>query len=207
MSNNIKPLILHAHAKGPDPYKVAAVLEALNLPYNVRLWTFASDSHGVKGPEFLAINPNGRTQTPTLPARKAWLASTTFSATMTPMTNSRGRQSGDFDQWTSFLISTMGPMIGQCNWFRHYNAVKNDDAYKRCFGVLEVQLKSHEGGWVIAGENHSVVDLHFKPWIRQYGYAGLSLDEYPKIKAWLDMVQGLPEVIKAYEMVKAREEA
>ncbi|TIA67178.1 hypothetical protein D6C76_08839 [Aureobasidium pullulans] len=61
MSNNIiKPLILHAHATGPNPYKVAAVLEALSLPYNVKLWTFASDSHGVKGPEFLAINPNGR---------------------------------------------------------------------------------------------------------------------------------------------------
>ncbi|THY54427.1 hypothetical protein D6C98_04541 [Aureobasidium pullulans] len=89
----------------------------------------------------------------------------------------------EIDQWTSFLISTMWPMIGQCNWFRHYNAVKNDDAYKR------------------------VVDLHFEPWIRQYGYAGLSLDEYPKIKAWLDRVQGLPEVIKAYEMVKAGEEA
>ncbi|THW08586.1 glutathione S-transferase [Aureobasidium pullulans] len=113
----------------------------------------------------------------------------------------------EIDQWTSFLISTMGPTIGQCNWFRHYNAVKNDDAYKRCFGVLEVQLKSHEGGWVIAGENHSVVELHFEPWIRQYGYAGLSLDEYPKVKGWLDRVQGLPEVIKAYEMVKAGEEA
>ncbi|THX46485.1 glutathione S-transferase [Aureobasidium pullulans] len=223
MSNNtIKPLILHAHATGPNPYKVAAVLEALDLPYNVKLWTFASDSHGVKGPEFLAINPNGRV--PALQDPNTNITSWESMACINYLlrnydTDDRLGASSEagrveIDQWTSFLISTMGPMIGQCNWFRHYNAVKNDDAYKRyeaqayrCFGVLEVQLKSHEGGWVIAGENHSVVDLHFEPWIRQYGYAGLSLDEYPKVKGWLDRVQGLPEVIKAYEMVKAGEEA
>ncbi|CAC9896043.1 unnamed protein product [Aureobasidium pullulans] len=133
---------------------LAAVLEALNLPYNVRLWTFASDSHGVKGPEFLAINPNDR-----------------VPALQDPNTN--------ITSWES--MACINYLLR--NYDTDDKLVKNDDAYKR------------------------VVDLHFEPWIRQYGYAGLSLDEYPKIKAWLDRVQGLPEVIKAYEMVKAREEA
>ncbi|THW38211.1 glutathione S-transferase [Aureobasidium pullulans] len=200
MSNNtIKPLILHAHATEPNPYKLAAVLDALDLPYNVRLWTFASDSYGVKGPNWESMTCIN------------YLLRNYDTDDRLGASSEAGRV--DIDQWTSFLISIMGPMIGQCNWFRHYNAVENDDAYKRyeaqayrCFGVLEVQLELHEGGWVIAGENHSVLDLHFEPWIRQYGYAGLCLDEYPNLKAWLERVQGLPEVIKAYDVVKAGEE-
>ena len=120
----------------------------------------------------------------------------------------------EVDQWTSFLISTLGPMLGQCNWFKHYHSSKNDDAYARyqaqayrCFGVLEGQLKSHGKDWVIRGDSPSVVDFHFEPWMRQHSFAGLSLDEYPKVKAWLDRAQALPEVKKAYEKVKAGEEA
>ncbi|THZ79965.1 hypothetical protein D6C85_00145 [Aureobasidium pullulans] len=143
------------------------------------------------GPEFLAINPNGRVPALQDPNTNitSWesIACINYLLRNYDTDDKLGASSEagrvEIDQWTSFLISTMGPMIGQCNWFRHYNAVKNDDAYKR------------------------VVDLHFEPWIRQYGYADLSLDEYPKVKGWLDRVQGLPEVIKAYEMVKAGEEA
>ncbi|EXL71068.1 hypothetical protein FOPG_13187 [Fusarium oxysporum f. sp. conglutinans race 2 54008] len=42
--------------------------------------------------------------------------------------------------------------------------------------------------------------------MRQYEYAGLSLNDYPKVKAWLDRVQALPEVKRAYEKIKAGEE-
>ncbi|TIA34147.1 glutathione S-transferase [Aureobasidium pullulans] len=183
--------------------------------------TFASDSYGVKGPKFLAINPNGRV--PALQDPNTNITSWESMACINYLlrnydtddklgaSSEAGRV--EIDQWTSLLISTMWPMIGQCNWFRHCNAVKNDDAHERykaqayrCLGVLENQLKSHEVGWVIAGEGRSVVDLHFEPWIRQYRYAGSSLDEYPNLKAWLERVQGLPEVIKAYDVVKAGEE-
>jgi glutathione S-transferase len=55
----LKPLILHAHSTGPNPYKVAIALEALNIPYHVKVWEFGDAANGVKGPEFLKINPNG----------------------------------------------------------------------------------------------------------------------------------------------------
>lgn len=58
-SSNIKPLILHAHNTGPNPYKVAILLEALQLPYEVKLWEFGDAANGVKGSNFLKINPNG----------------------------------------------------------------------------------------------------------------------------------------------------
>lgn len=224
-SSSLKPLTLHAHGTGPNPYKVAILLEYLKLPYHVKLWTFADDSHGVKGSEFLGINPNGR-----VPALQDPNTNVTSWESMSCLnyllrTYDRDgkygarREAGEqgnveVDQWVSFLISTLGPMLGQCNWFRHYHASKNDDAYKRyeaqayrCFGVLEGHLKKHGGKWIIAGETPNVVDFHYEPWLRQYEFAGLSLDEYPNVKAWLQRVQALPELKKAYEKVKNGEEA
>lgn len=220
----IKPLTLHAHSTGPNPYKVAIVLEFLNLPYNVKLWTFGSDDHGVKGPKFLAINPNGRV--PALEDSNTSITSWESMACINyllrvydkdnklsarPEQGEKGRV--EIDTWVSFLVSTMGPMIGQCNWFRHYNEVKNEDAYTRykaqayrCFGVLEEQLKSHGGGWIVKGDGPSVVDLHFEPWVRQYEYAGLELEGYPGVKEWLGRVQAMPELVRGYEKVKAGEE-
>jgi glutathione S-transferase len=52
-----EPLILHAHATGPNPLKVAICLELLSLPYKVKMWEFGDDPKtGVKGTSFLKIN-------------------------------------------------------------------------------------------------------------------------------------------------------
>ena len=55
----MKTLHLHAHATGPNPYKVGILLEALGLEYDVTQWDFGDGEHGVKGAEFLKMNPNG----------------------------------------------------------------------------------------------------------------------------------------------------
>ncbi|KAH6667618.1 hypothetical protein B0J14DRAFT_676740 [Halenospora varia] len=34
--SSLKPLTLHAHHGGPNPYKIAICLEALSIPYNVK---------------------------------------------------------------------------------------------------------------------------------------------------------------------------
>ena len=221
----LQTLTLHAHATGPNPCKVAILLEALGLPYKVKLWTFAADTHGVKGPEFLKINTNGRV--PALQDPNTGVTSWESMACMNyllrvydhenqfgakPETGQKG--SVEIEQWVSFFISTMGPMIGQCNCFRHYSKVKNENAYERyqaqayrCFGVVEDQLKSHGRKWIVAGDNFSVVDMHFEPWIKQYDSPALTLNEYPEVKTWLSRVQAEPELVRAYHKVKSGEEA
>jgi len=74
MSGNIKPLILHAHATGPNPYKVAILLEALQLPYHVKLWEFGDAPNGVKGPEFTKISENGRVRIASPPPARMAIA-------------------------------------------------------------------------------------------------------------------------------------
>jgi glutathione S-transferase len=225
-TNSLKPLILHAHSTGPNPYKVAILLEALNVAYTVKLWDFSSTSAGVKGPEFTAINPNGR-----VPALEdpntgvtSWesLACINYVLRVYDSSNKFGPKEEEggaggrveFEAWTSFLISTLGPMMGQCNWFRHYHDQKNEDAYKRyeaqadrCLGVLEGQVKGHGGEWILAGAGPTAVDFHFEPWMRQVEFAGLSLERYPTLKGWVKRVQGLSEVVRAYQSIKEGEEA
>lgn len=57
----MQPLILHAHATGPNPIKIAIACEFLKLPYTLKMWELNDDPEkGVKGAAFLKINENGR---------------------------------------------------------------------------------------------------------------------------------------------------
>jgi glutathione S-transferase len=51
-----KPIHLFSHASGPNPWKVAIVLEELNIPYETEFVDFAK----IKEPEYTQHNPNGR---------------------------------------------------------------------------------------------------------------------------------------------------
>ena len=91
---------------------------------------------------------------------------------------------------------------------RHYHSPKNDDALERyvaqtyrCYEVLEGQLKKSGGRSILPGRV-TAVDYHFEPWVRQYGFAGLSLDKYPHVAQWLQGMTGREEVKAAYIKVK-----
>jgi glutathione S-transferase len=90
----------------------------------------------------------------------------------------------------------------------HYNAIKNDDALQRyseqterCYQVLEGQLKKSGGQSILPGRV-TAVDYHFEPWVRQFDFAGLSLDKYPHVSRWLREMTGRKEVQQAYIKVK-----
>ena len=54
--SKFKPFLLHSHKLGPNPWKVAIVLEELELPYTTKFW----ETPDMKMPEYLAISVNGR---------------------------------------------------------------------------------------------------------------------------------------------------
>ncbi|KAK6841575.1 glutathione S-transferase [Apiospora arundinis] len=213
-----QPLILHAHSTGPNPIKIAEALEFLKVPYEVKLWDFGDDPQkGVKGTAFLKLNENGRV--PALEDPNTGVVSWESGACMNYLLrvydkeNKLGPRGSseqdivDFDKWNMFLLTTLGPMMGQTNWYRHYNSTKNEDALKRyveqterCYSVLEGQLKKTLGESIIPG-GITAVDFQFEPWVRQHKFAGVSLDPYPNVAKWLSSMAGLPEVIKAYKKI------
>lgn len=58
-NSSLQPLILHASASGPNPTKVAILLEELNLPYTNKIYEFAE----LKKEPYINLNPNGRAPT------------------------------------------------------------------------------------------------------------------------------------------------
>lgn len=127
---NLEPLLLHAHATGPNPFKLAAALEFLKLPYTIKIWDFGNDPEtGVKGAKFLAINENGRV--PALEDPNTGVVSWESGACMNYLRrvyDKDGKILGphgdseqdrvDFEKWEYFLLTTLGPMTGQTNWYR-----------------------------------------------------------------------------------------
>lgn len=124
-----KPLLLHAHPGGPNPLKIAIALEFLKVPYDLKIWVFGDDPHkGVKGTDFLKINENGRV--PALEDPNTGVVAWESGAIMNYIRRVYDKQnvlgpkeSGeqaqvDFDKWEYFLLTTLGPMTGQLNWFK-----------------------------------------------------------------------------------------
>jgi glutathione S-transferase len=52
----IEPLILYSHASGPNPWKVAILLEEMGIPYKTKFRDFAD----LKVEPYITLNPNGR---------------------------------------------------------------------------------------------------------------------------------------------------
>lgn len=129
MSADLKPLLLHAHATGPNPIKIAIALEALKVPYSVRFWDFSDDpGKGVKSTAFLAVNENGRVPAVEDPNTGvvAWEsgACMNYIRRVYDKANRLGppgkteQDQVDFQKFEYFLLTTLGPMTGQVNWFR-----------------------------------------------------------------------------------------
>lgn len=56
---SLKPILLHGHVGGPNPWKVVLLLKELNLPYEHKFWDFGD----LKKPEYEKLCVNGRTPT------------------------------------------------------------------------------------------------------------------------------------------------
>lgn len=127
--SDTKPLKLHAHATGPNPIKIAIALEFLNVPYEVKMWEFGDDpKKGLKGETFTRINENGRV--PALEDPNTGVVSWESGAIMNYVRRVYDKQGKlgpkekgeqaivDLEKWEYFLLTTLGPMSGQVNWFR-----------------------------------------------------------------------------------------
>ncbi|KAI9851747.1 MAG: hypothetical protein M1838_002824 [Thelocarpon superellum] len=219
--STLKPLILHSHASGPNPPKVAIVLEVLGIPYTVKTWQFGDGINGVKGPVFTKINPNGRV--PALQDSNTDITSWESGAVINYLLRVYDKQNVlgprrdseqahvEFDKWIFFLLSSLGPMQGQVNWFAHFHPSKNEDALTRyreqtlrTYGVLEGQLESH-GGLSVLPQGFSAVDAHFIPWVKIHGFAGVDLAPYPHVSKWLEAMLAKEEVKAAYERIGSGE--
>lgn len=215
----MKPIIHWSHAGGPNPWKVALIMEELGIPSETKFLDFTQ----VKQEPYLSINPNGR-----LPAIEdpntgitLWESGAIVEYLIEQYDKDNKLSYTDSTnkfhckQWIHFQVSGQGPYYGQAFWFMNYASEKipfaierYQNEIRRVCGVLERALDGRE--WLV-GDKCTYADLAFIAWQQAIPMIFPGEDFYakfPKVKAWMDRMNARPAVQKITgERTAARESA
>jgi GST-like protein len=190
----------------PNGRKASVMLEEAELPYNVHKIDITTQQQFT--PEYIAINPNSKI--PAIVDQETGIKVFESGAILIYLAEKTGKllpteQKSRFQvlQWLMFQMGGVGPMFGQLNHFKRFAPEKLPYAIERyeketlrIYGVLDKQLQSNE---FICGD-YSIADIATYPWVAIYEFQGLTLDNYPNLKRWVDMVQQRPAVQRGMQV-------
>ncbi|RYP13852.1 hypothetical protein DL767_010541 [Monosporascus sp. MG133] len=209
----MKPIILYSHRHGPNPWKVALVLEELNVPYKSEFLEFKA----VKEEPFTLLNPNGRVPAIEDPNTGVtlWESGAILEYLIEQydkdhkISYAEAPETYLTKQWLFFQVSGQGPYYGQATWFTLYHPEKLPSAIKRyvdeihrVMGVLEKALE--KGDWLV-WDKCTYADLSFLPWQRPVPkFTGEDVyEKFPKVGAWMRRMESRPAVRKVIEVQNA----
>jgi len=184
----------------PNGRKASIMLEEVGLPYNVHKIDITKNDQFT--PEYIAINPNSKI--PAIIDQDTDITVFESGAILIYLAEKAGKllppdQKDRFQvlEWLMFQMGSVGPMFGQLNHFKRYAPEKIPYAIARyeketlrLYGVLDKQLANHQ---FICGD-YSIADIATYPWVAIYEFQGLTLDEYPNLKRWVETLQQRPAV-------------
>ncbi|TNY24294.1 putative glutathione S-transferase [Rhodotorula diobovata] len=104
--------------------------------------------------------------------------------------------------WLAFTHGGTGPMQGQANhFFRYapekipYGIKRYQDETRRLYSVYEAHLSGKHDGqkkeWLVGGR-YTIADMNAQPWVRMAFWAGVELDEFPNVSAWVERIEQRP---------------
>lgn len=191
--------MLHLYtAATPNGQKISILLEELEVPYLVHAIDLGKNEQ--KDPAFLRINPNGR-----IPAiLDDDFAVFESGAIMIYLAEKHGRfiapdvkGRSEVIQWLMFQMAGIGPMQGQANVFLRYFPEQLPsviDRYQketlRLYGVLENRLERRP----YLCDEYSIADIACWAWVNYHEWAGVSLDDLPRVRDWYDRIAARPAV-------------
>ncbi|EIW55460.1 glutathione S-transferase C-terminal-like protein [Trametes versicolor FP-101664 SS1] len=209
-----KQFTLHGGVIGPNPLKVAVVLEELGLEYDVVNINIQVGEQ--KNPEYLKLNPNGRV--PALVDHSngdftIWESDAILLYLVENYDKEHKLSVADVNekfkliQWLFFQASGQGPYFGQAVWFMKYHQEKLPSAIERyqkeilrVLGVLESVLSKEE--WLVGGKL-TVADISFITWNEMaigFGLQGVEggnvEKEFPNVYKWHQKLVTRPVVRK-----------
>ena len=192
----------------PNPAKVALLLEELGVAYDaVPVDTRKGEQFT---PDFLAINPNGKT--PAMTDGDAKLFDST--AILMYLANKEGKflpentpeAQAQYLSWMMFVASGIGPYSGQSVHFKHFAPEPKDYAVNRYgyeaerhWGLIDQRLS--EGAYMM-GDTYTVLDMAVWGWARAVPFI-LGADAWenlPNLKRLLDEINARPAAKAAEAM-------
>ena len=194
--SSLKTMTLYSHKGGPNPWKVAIILEELGLPYK-------STFPAVKEEPYLSINPNGRVPAIEDPNTgiTLWESAAIIQYLIETydkegkISYSKAPEKFYQNQWLAFQISGQGPYFGQAAWFGKFHPEKLPSAHERYTKeiervtmVLDTWLQKHE---YLVGDKCTFADLSFITWASIAPYLTNGQDVTSKYKAYNAWLQKL----------------
>ena len=184
----------------PNGRKASIMLEEVELPYNVHKIDITKNDQFT--PDYIAINPNSKI--PAIIDQDTGITVFESGAILIYLAEKTGKflptdQKERFQvlEWLMLQMGSVGPMFGQLNHFKKFAPEKIPYAIERyqketlrLYGVLDRQLADHE---FICGD-YSITDVATYPWVAIYEFQGLTLDEHPNLKRWVETLQQRPAV-------------
>jgi len=187
-------------APTPNGYKISIALEELELPYEAHALNLLEGDQRTAW--YKQINPNGKI--PAIVDREADdFAVFESGAILVYLGEKAGRLIPADDrarsialQWLMFQMGGLGPMMGQANVFYRYFPEKIQpvitryhNEVQRLFGVLDERLDGRE---YLVDNDLTIADIACWPWARAYGWAGVDIEPYPHLAAWIDRLAARP---------------
>jgi GSH-dependent disulfide-bond oxidoreductase len=186
----------------PNGRKVSIMLEEVGLPYTSHVIDIRQGDQFT--PEFVAINPNSKI--PAIVDQDNGLAVFESGAILVYLAEKSGKflptePKARFQvlEWLMLQMGSIGPMFGQLNHFRTYAPEhipyainRYETETLRLYSVLDQQLADHE----FVGGDYSIADMAIYPWVAIYEFQGLTLDQHPHLKRWVEAIAQRPAVQK-----------
>jgi GST-like protein len=189
---------------GPNPRKITILLEELGVPYEWELVDVYDGKHLTA--EYRAVNPNGRlpalsdTQAPGGPLL-IWESGAIlqYLAEKHGRFLAEGRRRYEVLKWVYFQVAH-APYLGQAHLYRVlYREAMPFDIKRftleatRIYQVMNDQLA--DAVW-IAGDDYSIADMAWFPWIEYHEWQGQSLERFPNLMRWFATMGERPAVTR-----------
>lgn len=181
----------------PNSRKARAVIYELGLPVEIESVNLREGKH--KGADYLKLNPNGKMPTLMDGDFTVWESNAILlylASTAGKLIPSDPRGRAVVGQWLFWQSSHFGPAVGKVTWERilkpMFGMGTPDEAaiatgtrdFETCAGVMDAALDNKD--W-IAGEL-SIADFSIAAWADFGMQGGLSLDKFPRAKAWFNRI-------------------
>ena len=198
----------------PNGHKISIMLEEAKLAYRVKPVNIGRGEQF--DPEFLSIAPNNRI--PAIVDHSPQdggqpLSMFESGAILEYLADksglflpAAGRERYIVLQWLHWQMGGLGPMAGQNHHFCHYAPQKIEYAIERyvretnrLYSVLDQHLANHT---YVGGDDYSIADMAIYPWIVPWEKQRQTIEEFPDLERWFEMVKARPAVRRAYALVE-----